>query len=107
MTTDEPLPSVNPLEPNAERDRRIEIRAYHLWEADGRPRDRSAEYWERARELEAMAEHPSAGLLPIERVTRPDEAELEENLGELPGRQTDQGDRRQTPMPRGLADDLA
>ena len=32
--------SDNPLQPNPEREARIRERAYHLWEADGRPHGR-------------------------------------------------------------------
>jgi hypothetical protein len=29
-------------------DERVRLRAYHLWERDGRPHGRNEEYWERA-----------------------------------------------------------
>ena len=50
--------SDNPLESNPERDARIRERAYHLWEADGRPHGREKEYWERAEDLIGMEDHP-------------------------------------------------
>ena len=31
-------------------DEHIRVRAYHLWEADGRPPGRDHEYWERAQQ---------------------------------------------------------
>ena len=31
-------------------DEHIRVRAYHLWEADGRPTGRDHEYWERAQQ---------------------------------------------------------
>jgi hypothetical protein len=39
-----------PAEPN-EREHRIRERAYHLWEAAGRPEGRHQEYWEQAEAL--------------------------------------------------------
>jgi hypothetical protein len=92
--------SSNPLEDDPTRDHRIRERAYHLWKADGEPHGRDAEYWERARELDGMAESAGAGQISpaadaAHRINGQivDEAALEENLGEFPGRQTDQGDR--------------
>jgi DUF2934 family protein len=63
---------------------RIRERAYHLWEADGRPHGREREFWERAEELVGIE----------------CSAEIQENYGEAPGRFTDQGDRPKTPKPR-------
>ena len=48
----------------ATQDERTRIRAYHLWEADGRPQGREEEFWERARELIAIEDNPTAGQLP-------------------------------------------
>jgi hypothetical protein len=97
----------NPLEQDAARERHIRERAYHLWEADGRPHGRHEEYWERARELIGMEQHPGAGLLPnpmteadSPRETGIEEAEIQENLGEFPDRFTDQGEVQQTPTAR-------
>jgi hypothetical protein len=99
--------SDNPLEPSRERDNRIRERAYHLWEADGRPNGRAEEFWERARELIAIEDTPVSREMPVGpggdslvHETRADEASLQDNLGEFPGRMTDQGERRQTPMTR-------
>jgi hypothetical protein len=97
--------SDNPLEDTPEREARIRQRAYHLWEADGRPHGRQEEFWERARELIGMEDSAGAGLLPnpmtqdelMPGVTV-DEAALQDNLGEFPSLMTDQGDRLQTPM---------
>jgi hypothetical protein len=98
----------NPLDnQNRERERRIRMRARRLWEADGRPSGHDAEYLERARELIGMEENPQAGQLPHPmravrwRAIAPiEEAELQENLGEFPGFQADQGERQQTPSAR-------
>jgi hypothetical protein len=97
--------SNNPLEDDPKREQRIRERAYHLWQADGEPHGRDAEYWERARELVGMAESAGAGQISpaadaAHRINGQivDEAALEENLGEFPGRQTDQGDRGMAPV---------
>lgn len=90
-----------------EHERRIRARARRLWRADGAPKGQEAEYLERARELQAIEDHPTAGLLPNPMTQHPggvppaepiEEAELMENLGEFPGRLTDQGDRPPVPM---------
>lgn len=99
----------NPLdEHDPDRQQRIRERAYHLWEADGRPHGRDLDYWERARELIGMEENPGAGLLPNPVALGKDpnappvieEAEIQENLGEFPDRFADQGEWQQTPLPR-------
>jgi len=97
----------NPLDDDPERQQRIRERAYHLWEADGRPRGRDLDYWERARELIGMEENPGAGLLPNPMALGKDpdapvveEAEIQENLGEFPDRFADQGEWRQTHIAR-------
>ena len=90
-----------------QREERIRKRAYGLWEADGRPDGREFRIWERAKELIGMEASAGAGLLPNP-MTHPsrtdggvEEAEIQENYGEIPGRLTDQGDRQQTPLPNG------
>jgi Protein of unknown function (DUF2934) len=40
--------SDDPQKNTPERESRIRERAYHLWEADGRPEGREQEYWEQA-----------------------------------------------------------
>jgi hypothetical protein len=99
--------SDNPLDDSDEsRQQRIRERAYHLWEADGYPHGRELEFWERARELVGMEEHPHAGELPNpmslpgadpSRPDRIEEASIQENLGEFPDRLADQGERAATP----------
>jgi hypothetical protein len=97
----------NPLQNTPERDSRIRKRAYHLWEADGRPHGRDQEFWERAEILIGIEDSAGAGLLPNPQ-TSPDavasapveKAEIQENYGEFPDRFTDQGERRQTPKAR-------
>ncbi len=53
----------NPFELSPEHQERIRLRAYHLWESEGRPEGQAAEYWERARELDAMASN-APGMMP-------------------------------------------
>jgi hypothetical protein len=97
----------NPLENNRAREERVRERAYHLWEADGKPYGRDVEYWERARELIGMEDSAGSGLLPNPqshpesvRETGVEEAEIQENLGEFPDRFTDQGEVQPTPTAR-------
>ncbi len=99
--------SDNPLDDSNEaRQQLIRDRAYHLWDADGRPEGRSEDFWERARELVGIEQSVGAGELPNP-ATQPgadpnrtqivEEASIQENLGEFPDRLSDQGDRAQTP----------
>jgi hypothetical protein len=101
----------SPFEPSPETERRIRERAYFLWEIEGRVEGRADDYWERARELDAIQSNapdmepnpqteggwrdPSSP--PVE------EAALQENLGEFPGRFTDQGEVMATPQSRKIA----
>ncbi len=100
----------NPLEMTPERERRIRERAYYLWLKDGCPEGRGDEYWERARELQGIAESGGSGQLPApdpdaEPMDQPvEEAEIMENLGEFPDRLSDQGEHPSTPMPRKATD---
>ena len=97
----------NPLQDDPAREHRIRERAYHLWDADGRPNGRDVEYWERARELVGMEDSAGAGELPNPAAHPPrnevapgveaEEASIQENLGEFPDRLTDQGDHAPTP----------
>ncbi len=97
--------SDNPLEDDPEREQLIRERAYALWEADGKPHGNDLEYWERARELVAMSQSAGAGQKPIPSLDDPsvivgqpvEEASIQENLGEFPDRQADQGERALTP----------
>jgi Protein of unknown function (DUF2934) len=90
----------------------IRARAKRMWQDAGRPKGREGEYLERACELQAFVDHPGAALLPNPMVAHPhpggseepvEEAELLDNLGEFPGRNTDQGDRVRAPMTREKA----
>jgi hypothetical protein len=89
--------TINPLDDsNAAQQQRIRERAYHLWDSEGRPDGRETEYWERARELVGIEESPGAGQILV-REEMPEEASIQENLGEFPNRFTDQGERQATP----------
>ena len=99
--------SDNPLEPSPERDARIKQVARELWEADGKPEGREAEFNERADELVRMelsgptgqAPNPQAAGEAIPGVMV-EEASIQDNLGEFPGASgaADQGEKRMTPM---------
>jgi hypothetical protein len=93
-------------------DRAIRQRAERMWHDEGCPAGRMEDYLERARELQAIIENPTAGQLPNPMTAHhgeigPDqpveEAELMENLGEFPSLLGDQGDHVQTPMTRRKA----
>ena len=99
--------SDNPLEPNPGRDARIKEVARELWDADGRPAGREAEYTERADELVRMEMAGRTGQIAnpqTEGEAVPgmvvEEASIQDNLGEFPGASSaaDQGEKRMTPM---------
>jgi len=103
----------NPLDDSdGKRNALIEKRAYHLWEADGRPHGQHDEFWERASELVRMEEAAGFGQLPNpatvpgadpSRVQPVEEAFIQENLGEFPDRFADQGEAQPTPKPKRAA----
>ena len=84
--------SDNPLEPNPARDARIQEVARELWENEGKPTGREAEYRERADELVRMEMSGRTGQLAnpqTEGEAIPgmvvEEASIQDNLGEFPG----------------------
>ena len=96
---------------------RIRTRAYHLWESEGQPHGRDADYWERASELVHMEQAGNTGqIAPGDATEVIDDAALQENLGEFPDRFADQGEKSTTPSakatsrlrhkPEHAADDL-
>jgi hypothetical protein len=96
----------NPLKFDPAREELIRTRAYHLWETEGQPHGRAAEFWERASELVLMEESGNPGQLPnpiaegrdpraLEGV---EELSIQANLGEFPGQMTDQGEDWQIPV---------
>lgn len=77
---------------------RIRTRAYHLWEAEGQPHGRDADYWERASELVHMEQAGNTGQIAPEDAREPiEEAAIQENLGEFPDRFADQGEKSAAP----------
>ena len=93
-------------------DSAIRDRAERMWREDGSPEGRLEEYLERARELQAVIDNPTAGQLPnpmtlhhgeIPPEQPVEEAEIQENLGEFPAPFSDQGDHVETPMTRPQA----
>jgi hypothetical protein len=80
----------------ADLERRIREKAYELWVEEGRPEGREHDHWERARVLVAIAEDRTS-LVPVTNEERPEEASIQQNLGEFPTALTDEGDRRQVP----------
>jgi len=100
-----PASTSNPLEFDPHREHSIRVRAYYLWEADGKPHGHDVEYWERARELVGMEESAGSGQMPVMesvplRVVNVEEADIQANLGEFPGSLTDQGEDQPTPAPK-------
>jgi hypothetical protein len=86
------------------REHRVRERAYHLWEADGKPHGRDVEYWERARELVGTEEStsseksPNAAAPPDQpRRTAAEPANGHEKLGKAAGQST--GHSEATPTP--------
>lgn len=99
-------PTDNPLAPNPERDARIKQVAAELWEADGSPEGREAEFAERADELVRMEMSGRVGQTPNpmtqgERIpgVMVEEASIQENLGEFPAASgADQGEKLTMPI---------
>jgi hypothetical protein len=102
--------AINPLDDHDPAyQARVRERAYHLWEADGRPEGNDQDFWERARELVDMelsgvtgqmanpASDPHADPLAPDIIENPS---IQENLGEFPDRFADQGERVETPKPK-------
>lgn len=94
----------NPLIDSPKRDARIAAKAKALWEADGKPECGAEAYLENASDIIGMEEHPHAGEIPVKDLPDPqfadvqvENAEIQQNLGEFPERQTDQGDHEHFP----------
>jgi hypothetical protein len=88
------------IRPHPKSEDRIRERAYLLWLEEGQPQGRSAEHWEKARELVALEADPEEGKEGVaEGYNKPgpwgepvEEASLLENQGEFPTT-TDQGEQ--------------
>jgi hypothetical protein len=99
-----------PLAIDPEREQRIRERAYHLWEADGKPYGHDVEYWERARELTGVEESAGSDLLPDPQTVpdRPRQSDIEKpgtqaKRREFPDRLADNGEVKTTPVPKRRA----
>jgi hypothetical protein len=98
------------LAPDPAHEQRVRERAYHLWEADGKPHGSDVQYWERARELIAEEEsvassqpqNPQASA-NSPREAGVSEAEIPANPGKSPDRPADQGAVKTTPEPKRRA----
>ena len=76
---------------------RIRERAHKLWQEEGSPEGRAEAHWEQAREMIAIEDGLAGTLKPID-PPPPEEASLQQNLGEFPTL-TDQGEEQTTPRP--------
>ena len=95
--------SDNPLDPSPEFKQHVTALAKQLFEADGSPEGRMAEYEERADELARMEMAGAAGLQNVEdsKAVIVEEASIQRNLGEFPaGPLGDEGRFMETPMTR-------
>jgi hypothetical protein len=77
-------------------EQRIRARAYQLWQDDGEPEGRAADHWDKARILVAIQDDKTSLKRVAPNASEP--LEIQDNLGELPGPLTDQGDRAQVPL---------
>ena len=97
----------HPLTTNPARNQRVRERAYHLWEANGKPHGRDIEFWERACAQVAMEEtalldlrtDPQTHPEPA-RQTRVARSDIENKPGEPPEQIADRQDAQPTPTPR-------
>jgi len=87
-------------------ERRVEERARHLWESEGRPKGGAGQFRDRARQLIAIEDNPHAATEPVPdppRQTGGDRGaeplEAVENQGEFPTL-TDQGEETTAPRRR-------
>jgi len=83
---------------DTELQERIRLKAYEMWEEEGRPAGREMAHWDKARILVSI-EDDRTSLIPV-MPAGPEEASLQANLGEFPSALTDEGDRQQTPTPQ-------
>jgi hypothetical protein len=94
------------MDPMKDMERRIEKRAWHLWEAAGSPEGQLDEYRQEARLLIALEDDPEFATEPVSSATRDrdkaEPVEAIENQGEFPTL-TDQGET--SPLPKRPARD--
>ena len=79
---------------NKSLEEKLRLHAYHLWEADGRPEGRSAEYWEKAR---VLLEQELAAAIP------PHEANDADTFAKQPAKKTVKPKSKATPAGEGSA----
>ncbi|MGX7004828.1 DUF2934 domain-containing protein [Caballeronia sp. KNU42] len=77
---------------NKSLEEKLRLRAYHLWEADGRPEGRSEEYWEKAR---VLLEQELATVIP------PHEANDADEFAKQPPKKTVKAKSKATPADEG------
>lgn len=68
----------------ATRDDEIRVRAYQLWEEEGRPDGRAEQHWFTAKEALAVEENQDNTYLPLDTGTDSEPIEAIENAGEFP-----------------------
>jgi len=102
--------STKPSPLTDDREQRVRERAYHLWEADGKPHGRDVEYWDRARELLGTEERAGNSklsrpptTLDQPRATASKAAEIPASPGGLADRPPGPGDAETAPTPRRRA----
>jgi hypothetical protein len=88
---------------------RIRVRAYHLWEQEGRPEGRADAHWDQATELVAIEDNQRLATKPVAETANlgPTGEPVEplgpaRNLGEFPTL-TDQGEERTLPQQRTVS----
>jgi hypothetical protein len=99
-----------PLAIDPDREQRVRERAYHLWEADGKPHGRDVEYWERARELIGTEDSAGTGrhsnphaAADQPRPTDIDEADTRASNGDFLNRPADKGEAKANATPKRRA----
>lgn len=100
--SDNPPRNDNPLD-DPKRDAAIRREAKLLWEADGKPAGGPEAYLEKAEDLISIKGVPlgtPVGDLPPPELAdvQIEDSHLQENLGEFPEHNTDQGDKRHFPV---------
>jgi len=82
-------------------EQRVRERAHEIWVREGKPEGRAEDHWALAREEISEAEGIADTLKPIEPEGPTAEPLLAvESLGDLPGRQLDQGEKQDYPIRR-------
>lgn len=89
---------------NKDHDARVNLRAYDLWVAEGRPEGRADVHWDKASELVAIEDSQRDTMLRSASDGEPVESLVAvENAGEFPTL-TDEGEEKTAPSLDNLAD---